>query len=153
MSISFSRSTRSITNDSFRPSLVALAIGIIFLFAWGGWMTFSRIPVYDSSTDIRLGRDGSITAKFSADQFAEIRAGQDATVIGTAPEEIYRAQVMEVANRSSNRMEPNTVRLHVYASPPLKETPREVKIQVGQISPLTLLARTSEKVTGAAVKQ
>ena len=153
MSIPFSRSTRSITNDSFRPSLIALAIGMIFLAAWGAWFVFARVSLYDTSTDVQIGRDGSIVAKFSADQLGQIRPGQEATVTGTAPNETYRAQVLEVANRSSNRMEPNTVRLHVYSPQPLKQAPSEVKVQVEEISPLQLLARTSEKMTGATVKQ
>lgn len=153
MSIPFSRSTRSITNDSFRPSLIALAIGMIFLAAWGAWLVFARMAVYDASSDVQLARDGSIIAKFTAEQLAQIRPGQDATVTSSAPNETIRAQVMEVANRSYNRMEPNTVRLHVYSPQPLKEAPSEVKVQIEQISPLALLMRASEKVTGATAKQ
>ncbi len=153
MPIPFSRSTRAITNDIFRPSLIGLAIAILLLIAWAAWLVSAKVAVYETTSDLQLLRDNFVVAKFTPDEFARIRLGQPATATSSETNATFRAQVMEVANRSSNRMEPNTVRLYVYSNPPLKQAPSEVRIQVAELSPLAFIlqssAQTTEKVTSA----
>src|SRR4051812_2896206 len=105
MSLSFPRSTRILVNDTFRPSLIALGIALMVLTAWGFWFAFARTPLYESSMDSQVARDGSVVVRFADKPFAQIRSGQSATVTA-AGGETYRAEVLEVASRAQNRMEP-----------------------------------------------
>lgn len=140
MALSFSRTTRTLTNDTFRPSLVGLVIAILVLAVWGAWFALARAPVYASGSDPLLTRDGQVTARFADDTFARIRPGQGAVVLDAASAEPRRAQVMEIANRAENRMEPNTVRLFVFGSE-LSQPPKQVQVQVAEESPLVSLLR------------
>jgi hypothetical protein len=149
MSLSFSRSTRTITNDTFRPSLVGLTIAILVLVAWGAWFAVARAPLYESSATLELTREGEILARFDDKPFSQIRPGQTAVVMD-ANGETRRAEVMEIANRSQNRLEPNTVRLYLYGADPSSASPKQVQIQVGQESPLLALLRIG---AGAPLQQ
>ena len=54
MSISFSRSMRSLAVDSFRPSLLGFIISAILLVAWLAWFFMARVSVYELSDTARL---------------------------------------------------------------------------------------------------
>jgi len=146
MSISFSRSTRALNNDTFRPSLLGSIITIIVLTVWGVWFVFARVPLYEITTQAQIAH-GEIIAKFTPEQITRLRAGQEATVnvqaTTNAPAQVFRAEVMEVANRAQNRMEPNTVRLAIVANEPLQEA-SQVQVQVEEVSPLLFVLRTGQ---------
>jgi hypothetical protein len=141
MSLSFSRSTRALVSDTFRPSLVGMLLGVLVLGLWGAWFALARTPLYETTATAQLNREGDVIARFEPGPFARVRPGQPATVIDTVTGQSRRAEVMEVANRVQNRMEASTVRLYVYGAPPLQESPREVQVQVGEESPLLALLR------------
>ncbi|HZQ06092.1 MAG TPA: hypothetical protein VFD70_05890 [Anaerolineae bacterium] len=141
MSLSFSRSTRTLTNDTFRPSLVGSVIALLVLGVWGSWFALARAPVYEVSAEAQVTRDGQVIARFADNAFARIRPGQTAVLIDSASGEPRRAEVMEIANRSQNRMEPNTVRLYVYGTNPMTQPPKQVQVQVAEESPLLALVR------------
>jgi hypothetical protein len=150
MSISFSRSTRALENDSFRLPVLGLILAGLVLAAWGAWFVFARITIQETSTALSLDRDGGVIAFFTPSQLGRIQVGQSASVIIAAtsgsPAQILRAEVAQVANRSANRMEPNTVRLYVYATPPAT-APAQVQINVQEISPLTFVLRSGQALT------
>jgi len=145
MALSFSRTTRTLTNDTFRPSIVGLVIAIVVLAIWGAWFALARAPVYAAGTDAQLTRDGQVTAHWADSTLAQIRPGQSAVVVDSASGEPRQAQVMEIANRAENRMEPNTVRLFVFGSQ-LSQPPKQVQIQVAEESPLVSLLRLGASV-------
>jgi hypothetical protein len=149
MSIPFSRSTRALDSDSFRPSLFGVMVACIVLIAWGAWFVFARMTVQITSSTLTLDRDGAIIATFAPEQLAQIRAGQDATITinatSNAPDasRVVRAQVAQVANRSANRMEPNTVRFFVLENTPIALA-RQANIVVEEVSPLMFVLRTGQ---------
>jgi len=144
MSISFSRSTRALDHDSFHPSLLGVSVACLVLIVWGAWFVLARVTLQETSNQIVLDREGALIATFTAEQIARIRPGQDArvTILATpnAPEKIVRAQVAEVANRSANRMMPNTVRLFILENTPIASA-RQVHIVIGELSPLMFVLR------------
>jgi hypothetical protein len=148
MSLSFPRSTRTITNDTFRPSVIGLVIALLVFALWGVWFAAARVPLYESSADAQLARDGNVIARFEPDALARIRPGQDAIVIDPVSGEPRRAEVMELANPNQNRMEPNTARLFVYGSD-LQQPPKQIQIQVGEESPLVSLLRLGTQAVSA----
>ena len=78
MSIPFSRSTRSLTSDSFRPALIGLALAIVTLVALIVWFLLARISIYQSSTSAVLQPDGQVVASFPEETFARLQNGQAA---------------------------------------------------------------------------
>lgn len=145
MSIPFLRSTRAITNDFFRPSLVGLTIAVLLLVGWGVWFLWAGLPVYATSTDSQLTRDGFVIAKFAPSDFANIQPGMEGVAKGGTPNQTWQARVMETAIPGYNRMEANTARIYVDATPPLQAPPSEVRVQTAQMSPLSLLLQSAQQ--------
>jgi membrane fusion protein (multidrug efflux system) len=54
MALPFSRSMRSLEDDSFRPSALVVALAAILTAAWGFWFCCADVPVYELSTTARL---------------------------------------------------------------------------------------------------
>ncbi len=152
MSISFSRSTRALDHDSFRVPILGLAIASLVLIAWGAWFVMARITVQETSTHLTVDQDGAVSATFTPAQIARIQVGQAATVelaaTNDAPAQILRAQVAQVANRSANRMEPNTVRFFILDHPPIA-TARQVSVVVAELSPLTFVLQNNQAFASA----
>ncbi|MBI3536569.1 MAG: hypothetical protein HY070_03245 [Chloroflexi bacterium] len=153
MSISFSRSMRSLKNDSMRPSIIALIIALSILGAWGAWFAFTELPQFETSGDWQIQRDGSILAKFSPEAMTRILPGQAAElnlrVSGKRTPTTVRARVMETANRAQNRLAPETVRLALTGELPKSYEGGDVQIEVERLSPLLLVMRASGKFAGA----
>src|SRR5262245_40783331 len=102
MSLSFPRSTRTITNDTFRPSVVGLTIALLVFAMWGIWFALARVPQYETSAEAEVTRDGNVIARFAPNAFRRIRPGQAAVVIDPLSGEPRRAEVLELANSSQN---------------------------------------------------
>ena len=149
MSISFSRANRAITNDSFRPSLAGLLIAIFVLGAWGAWFLLARVPLYTLSAEVQQTRAGFI-AKFTPEQMARIRAGQDATI--AFGEQNIAAQVMELANFAQNRMDPNTVRFAAYSNALPDGSPTRVQIEIERVAPLEYILKNLGSAPNVAVR-
>jgi multidrug resistance efflux pump len=54
MPVSFSRTTRSLANESSRPTLIAWGLTALVLIAWLLWLAFARVTVYEVSAAARL---------------------------------------------------------------------------------------------------
>jgi hypothetical protein len=145
MSLSFPRSTRSLVNDTFRPSLIGIGIAVIVLAAWGVWFALARAPVYADGSNATLTREGEVVAQFQEAVFPRVRAGQAAVVIDPVTGDARRAEVMEAANRAQNRLEPNTARIYVYGTA-LTKPPAQLQVQIGDESPLLALLRLGASV-------
>ncbi len=151
MSISFSRSMRSLHGDSFRPSLATLIIASIFIIAWFAWLVFAQITLYATSQDWELQRDGSLIVHLSEDAVTRLRPGQRVTleVQGTSnqPSQQLPAIVADTPSRTQNRLASDTVRVTLLAPMPKGATGGQVKIPMETVSPLTLITRAAEQVT------
>jgi hypothetical protein len=146
--MSFARTTRTLTNDTFRPSLIGLILAVLVLAGWGLWFALARTPLYATSIGARLNGDGQVTATFDGSHIGRIRRGQEAVVLDGVSGSALRAQVMEVADPYQNRLDPNSVRLFVYSTIPLEQSPSQVRVRVGDESPLITLLRLGANVPG-----
>jgi hypothetical protein len=154
MAISFSRSMRSLQSDSFRPSLATLIVASVLIVAWFAWLVFASVTLYESSSDWELQRDGSLVVRFTEEAVARLRPGQRATlevqVIPNQPPVQLQAMVADTPSRTQNRLAPDTVKVSLLAGPlPATTTSGTVKIAVETVTPLTLITRAANQVTGA----
>jgi hypothetical protein len=56
VSLSFSRSLRSLQNDSYGLSLVRQAVGILLLAAWSAWFFLAKVTLYETSHEFEVRR-------------------------------------------------------------------------------------------------
>jgi hypothetical protein len=147
MSISFSRSMRSLHSDSFRPSLATLVIASIFIIAWFAWLVFAQITLYETSQNWDLARDGSLLVHLSEESVTRLHPGQRATLeVQVAPNQAPQqlpAMVADTPSRTQNHLAPDTVKVTLLAPMPKGATGGEVKIAVETVSPLTLITRAT----------
>ncbi|MBI4785610.1 MAG: hypothetical protein HY782_00985 [Chloroflexi bacterium] len=151
MSLSFSRSMRSLQSDSFRPSLATLIIASILIVAWFAWLVFASVTLYESSQDWEIQRDGSLVVRFSEEAVSRLRPGQRATLAVQAdPNQSavqLQAMVADTPSRTQNRLEPDTVKVTLLSGPlPKGVSSGQVQVQVETVSPLTLITRASSQL-------
>ena len=137
---SFYRSIRAITNDKFELPLFGIIIIGLILILWTAWFIWAKVDVNETSTSVQLTRDGSITATFDPEVFKKIRMGQTVTVYATDNQQTWEGEIVEVSNRSSNRLEPNTVRIYPETTLQSVELDR-VTVKTGTVSPLQYTLR------------
>jgi hypothetical protein len=147
MSLSFSRSMRSLQSDSFRPSLATLIVASVLIVAWFAWLVFAQITLYESSSDWEVQRDGSLVVRFTEEAVARLRPGQRGTlevqVIPNQPPVQLQAMVADTPSRTQNRLASNEVKVALLAPMPKGATGGQVKIQVETVTPLTLITRAT----------
>lgn len=137
---SFYRSIRAITNDKFELPLFGLIIVCFILTLWTAWFIWAKVDVNEASISVQLTRDGSITATFDPEVFKNIRPGQAVVIYATDNTQTWQGEVVEVSNRSSNRLESNTVRIYPEQTLQSVELDR-VTVKTGTISPLQYTLR------------
>jgi hypothetical protein len=148
MSLSFSRSMRSLQGDSFRPSLATLIVASVLIVAWFAWLVFASVTLYETSQDWELQRDGSLIVHFPEEAVARLRPGQRATLEiqinpNHAPQQL-QAIVADTPSRTQNRLASDTVKVSLLSGPlPAAATSGTVKIAVETVTPLTLITRAT----------
>ena len=145
MSLSFSRSLRSLQQDNFGPALAALIVTSLLLIAWSAWFFLAQVTLYETSRDFSVQRDGSLQVNFSPEALARLRPGQAATLRltnGTASEEqTFSAQVMDIP-ASNNQT--GQVELYVFSSEPIQPGQAgQVQVEVDHVSPAMLVLRSA----------
>lgn len=137
MAISFSRSIRALGNDRFRPSLVTLIITSLLLVAWFGWFLFAPIAQNEPITNLKIGRNGTVTVTLSATGVSRVHVGQNATLQLIAENKTYTGQVLRVPNSGT------TAELYFRE---LTQVPTNaqgtVQIEVGTTTPAALLLQS-----------
>ena len=146
MSISFTRSMRSLRADAFGVSLAGMIAAGVLLIAWGAWFVFAPIPVRESTDEYRFARDGSVLADFPQEAQARIVPGQSARLIvgGAAgePELTIPALVMDTPNRLQSGERRGMVVLSLLSTDlPLPGASGRVEIDVETISPAAYILR------------
>ncbi len=154
MSISFSRSMRSLQGDSFRPSLAALIIAGVLLLAWMAWLAFAPVTLYETSQEWQVQRDGALIVRFPLETIPRLRPGQPATLTIPAganqPPQTLSAMVADIPMRTQNRLAPDTIEVALLSGAlPAAATGGEIKVEVERVSPLKLLGRASGQLAGA----
>ena len=150
MSISFSRSMRSLQSDSFRPSLATLIIASILIIAWFVWLVFAPITIYQTSQDWELQRDGTLLVRYPVDVVQQFKPGQ-AVVIDAQTSANQSVQltgvVADVPMPTQNRLPPNTVKVTIRSGKlPEGTTSATVRVATGTTTPLTLITSAASQV-------
>jgi hypothetical protein len=148
MSIPFSRSTRSLALDSFRPALIGLALAILTLLALITWFFLARVTLYQSSASASLKQDGQIIAAFPADTFSQLKPGQSAILrIGQSGDQRQVSIPAAVFDTQGGNEQVTLIVTDFSALPGTitEDTPVRVDVEVEYITPAELLLRASGK--------
>ena len=145
MSLSFSRSLRSLHNDSYRLSLAGLAVGILLLLAWSAWFFLAKVTLYETSREFDVRRDGALMVTFEPEALARLRPGQAATLrlANSSGQEAHAlpALVMDTPSGGSSNSQ---VELFVYSPEPLQPgLTGQVQVEVDYVSPAMLALRSA----------
>lgn len=146
LSIPFSRSTRSLVLDSFRPGVIAMLLAILILASLIIWFIAAKVTIYQSSETASLKQDGMIEASFTAEGFATIKPGQKALLrLGQGPDSRPISIPTSVFDTGEGK---DRVLLLItdYSALPFEITDElngRVDIEVEYISPLELVMRAT----------
>jgi len=80
MSLTFSRSMRSLQLDSFRATRIGLALAVLNMLVLTGWFFLARVTLYEVSSNLAWGQQGMLAVSFPKESLARLRQGQPATV-------------------------------------------------------------------------
>jgi hypothetical protein len=136
---------RSLQRDSFRLSLAALVVTILLLLAWSAWFFLAKVPLYETSRQFEVQRDGSLAVTFSPQALARIRPGQSAVLrLAETTEQGAQSLPALVMNTPTTESRTNQVELYVFSpellSPGLAG---EVRVEVESVSPARLVMRSA----------
>ena len=145
MSISFSRSLRSLQHDSYGLSLVGLAVGILLLTAWSVWFFLAKVTLYETSRDFDVRRDGALMVTFAPEALARLKPGQTARLrlANTSGQEArtFSALVMDTPSADTGNSQ---VELYVFSPEPLQPgLTGQVQVEVDYVSPVVLALRSA----------
>jgi hypothetical protein len=154
MAISFVRSLRSLESDSAQAPAAALVVACLLVGVWVLWVVLAPVELHETSQDWSVSRDGSLIVRFPLEKMPRLRPGQPAELLGPSepgrPPERWAAIVTDTPYRAENRLEVGTVRVELLADRgPRKPASGTVRVQVEQVTPLTLMLRASEPFTSA----
>lgn len=150
MSIPFSRSTRSLQADSYRPTLIGLIISTTLLSLWTAWFLFAQIPVTEMSQSILSIERNVVTATFPRSVGERIKPRQKATIhVGQDSQQIIPAEVININFRTST----GQVEVEFFALEPLPinssggQIINDVEVVVSSISPATLVIEAAQQLS------
>lgn len=148
MSIPFSRSTRSLVSDSYRPAMIGLGLAVVTLVALIIWFFLARVSIYQASANATLKADGQIVASFPAETFAQIQPGQEGILrLGQAGDQRPLSVPVMVFDTQGGAEQVILI-VSDYSALPENlpdETPGRVDIVTERIAPADLLLRASGK--------
>lgn len=131
--------------DSFRPGVVGLTILLLLLAAWSLWFFLARIPLYESSGEFQVQRDGTLLVTFAPEALGRIMPGQAAMLrLAASAGQPAQTFAAEVSNIPFNGQGP--VEVYVFSPPENLFQPGlagDVKIQVESVSPAVLVVRAA----------
>lgn len=80
MSLTFSRSIRSLRIDSFRASRLGLLLAVGLMAALLAWFFLARVTLYEVSNTVQVMENGMLQVAFSTEARNRLRMGQEAVV-------------------------------------------------------------------------
>ena len=150
MSISFSRSMRSLNADSLRPSLVGLIVAILLLTAWATWFFLAQITLYETGQIVDMTRDGTVVANFSPEAQGRIYQGQSALLRFDAAPENQTEPIPAIVTDVASAVQEDQHQVELFALPdaaaqiPLQNgLTGQVEVEIEHLSPATLVMRSS----------
>jgi hypothetical protein len=136
---------RSLQNDPFRGSLIAVGVALVLLIVWAGWFFGAQVTIYEHSADFTLQRDGSLAVRFNTDALARLQPGQAAYVEiqsgnANAPDatRVLPALVMDVPFEATG-----PVIVALLTEERLTTPQGTVQIEVEYVSPAMLVLRSA----------
>ena len=145
MSLSFSRSLRSLQNDSYGLSLVGLAVGILLLVAWSAWFFLAKVTLYETSREFDVRRDGALMVTFEPEALARLQPGQTARLrLANTTGQTAGTLLALVMDTPSGGSGNSQVELYVYSPEPLQPgLTGQVQVEVDYVSPAVLALRSA----------
>lgn len=135
--------------DSFRAARVGLLLAALNMAVLVVWFFLARVTLYETSTSIRPGAEGRLSAAFSQDAVRRIRIGQPAWVrldlSGEGQSVRFPALIYDIPPRSEQ------VEL-VVLSPDFptdlstEQLKGQIEVEVEYVTPAELVMRTSGRM-------
>lgn len=157
MAVPFSRSSRTLTADSFRYTLVALLVAAVLLTGWCVWFFGTTIKFTESSEDLRQGEGGTLIVWFPKDKLSRIHPGQQARffpTITTAKQTGGIAAVVAEVDHLATQDKGQVVLVikadRQSAASLTDEWSGRVEVEVESASPASLVMRSSGLASGSA---
>ena len=146
MSLPFSRSIRSLNIDSYRVSLIGMALGVIIMASLLLWFFLVKVTIYEFSTEINFTGSNTVTAKFPKDDLKKITSGQPAIIqIDASPNQpsITMTGMVIGTNSSQETAELVILSEEIQQIQLDDEITGQVQIEVEYITPAVLVRRAS----------
>ena len=155
MATAFSRTLRSLDDDSFRSLVLGALLVAGLLGIWVAWFFMARIPIYEQSESVLLLSEANAVADFSPEALVWIHPGQPAQLrlddfpwaqYGMVPATVVRVEqeihdglvqvefVLQVAPGSSIPLQ--------------RDLTGTIEVEVDRIAPMTLLLRAAGQLLG-----
>jgi hypothetical protein len=132
--IAFARTLRALNADDFRASKLRLVAAVALLCAWTWWMFASRVPQYESTTNVRIESGGAI-AYFPPGVLAQIHADQPALVhVGGST---FPSRVQSIESDHITVTLPANSQL-----PPAASSSASAEVEVSRVSPAAIALQT-----------
>lgn len=112
MPTTFSRTTRSLAQDSSKYAVIAWLIGALFLSGWIIWFYFAKISVYEISSKARLEVDRS------SHPIAALVASKIVSTALSLGQEVQEGEVLVALDASSERLRLQEEESRLRALPP-----------------------------------
>jgi multidrug resistance efflux pump len=109
---SFSRTTRSLANDSSRYAVIAWLIAVSILAGWLSWFFFAQITVYEISSKARL------EVNQSAHPIASLVSGKIVSSRLSLGQEVQAGEVLAELDASSEKLRLHEEESRLQALPP-----------------------------------
>jgi hypothetical protein len=130
---------------SGRP-VALLLVMMVFLSAWLGWLFLAQVPVYAVGDTAVLTSSTQATAQFTPDSLASLQSGQTGLLRLEGFSEAIPATVVEVDQTLVDGRFTAQLQLQPPPDLPLQAGLNgRVEIEVEQVSPFTLLLRTTKQ--------
>ena len=149
MSIPFSRSTRSLQADSYRPTLIGLIISTALLTLWTAWFLFAQIPVTEISQSIVKIERNIVTANFPLSIGETVQQRQKATIYIGPENQPVSAEVINVKFQPDR----GQAEIDFFILEPVptdtttNQTINEVELIVSTISPAILVIDAAQQLS------
>jgi hypothetical protein len=118
--IAFARTIRALDADDFGRSKFTLVFAMILLGAWFWWMFAARVPLYQTTTNVRLESGRAIayfpsTDQIRTEQIATVTLGSDAIPARVQSVTSDHAELVFTDNQQprTNNQQPTTARVEI----------------------------------------
>jgi len=149
MSMTFSRSTRSLATDVPHHTLAVILLTVLLLLAWSIWFTFAQIGLYQVSQRAVLVGESRVVADFPPDALGHLRRGQPATLQFRGFAWPQYEPIPATVDRVRRLNEDGSVQVellpHFPQNSPIPRQPGlqgTAEVQVAHVTPFDLVLRT-----------